>query len=215
MNRKFNCLKLIVFFFSILISVSSYAASVNVTIKFYTGSSDSGGEQVGSGNFTYDPNISVCVPVITGGSCDLTPIEIENGFPGGTSYNGAVSDFSANFFPYSVSTLSFEKYPGFSYGYNLMQPAWFDPSEESMGFSRFIDSGDQANFYWYLLGEDSGFGRPLGTDIEMSYTGNSTGHWGFLAGSEGGHFTLMTPIPATIWLFASGFIGLIRFRRKR
>jgi hypothetical protein len=66
---------------------------------------------------------------------------------------------------------------------------------------------DETKLFWQLTGINGDY-------INMS----GDGKWSFFSGTsnltQNGTF-LAAPIPSTVWLFTSGFIGLIGFRRKR
>ncbi len=189
-----NYLKIIVLFASLLVSVSSYAASVNVSVKFYTGSPDPENVPFSTGFFTYDPEKDYCQTPCIEGVPDYDPI----------LYSGVVTDSSL-------------------FGsYRLLTTAWYNPSAEDPLFKMGSlerpfrgDSNETPMQGWELLSEDTdSFGHsPNYRTLSMF----SSGEWSsFDNGStNSGYFTLTTPIPATAWLFASGLIGLLGFRRKQ
>lgn len=204
MNRKYNCLKLSLLLVGLLITASSYAAPVNVSINFT-------GDMTGRGGFTYDIDKSLCA------SPYCAPNEGDD-FQG-TQYKGVVEDFS--FSHYTLITTT---------------GAWFNPHAEEGGINKWGSiipgsrgSNDSDTSSWVLSGAGSNYFDPTDQfEMRLSDSDPFKGTWSgfqFLPPSQGapngefittgGSFTLTTPIPATIWLFASGFVGLIGFRRKK
>jgi hypothetical protein len=186
MNRKSNYLKLIVFFFSLFLSTSSYASRfpdgwIENTFHFH---------------FYAEPTIP------------KHPVGNFLGIVSFTSYldqsNPSVSAFSAKFNPSSF-TPSFDKSLDFTYQFELQKPAWYFDYPSIMK-SGSLDN-DETRLFWHLTGINGDY-------INVS----GDGKWSFFSGTsdltQSGTF-LAAPIPSTVWLFISGFIGLIGFRRKR